>query len=298
MCACGRVCTSVYARARARSLSLFNSVFAFVCMAVWLCGHADVWRLWLCLPPLRYLKHPDRHKVNFTLLLQAGFWFHGQEAGSNETWPQEIARYISYFRMDGYQKVDIGGISGRPVVFINGHVNQSYLQDLLSASKAALGVYPYVVSMSNQQLPEIDAQSRYGGGTSTPEGAPYVENLANEEVALWRSWATKGMKTVPTVSAGRDARPRAEYPMPWNVGHWSKSYVKDPTMDELESHVADGLDFVSKNPIAAEANLMLLSAWNEHDEGHWIAPALPQYGGTEKLDAVKRAIDKHAARPH
>ncbi len=36
---------------------------------------------------------------------------------------------------------------------------------------------------------------------------------------------------------------------------------------------------------------MLLSAWNEHDEGHWIAPALPKYGGAEKLEAVKRGID-------
>ena len=28
---------------------------------------------------------------------------------------------------------------------------------------------------------------------------------------------------------------------------------------------------------------MILSAWNEHDEGHWIAPALEKYGGAEKL---------------
>ena len=36
----------------------------------------------------------------------------------------------------------------------------------------------------------------------------------------------------------------------------------------------------------------MLSAWNEHDEGHWIAPTLPKYGGTEKLEAIKRAIDR------
>ena len=42
---------------------------------------------------------------------------------------------------------------------------------------------------------------------------------------------------------------------------------------------------------AAETNMMLLSAWNEHDEGHWIAPTLEKYGGTEKLEAIKRAID-------
>ena len=54
----------------------------------------------------------------------------------------------------------------------------------------------------------------------------------------------------------------------------------------------DGLRFVAENPDAAETGLMLLSAWNEHDEGHWIEPALPQYGGAEKLEAIKRAIDE------
>ena len=36
--------------------------------------------------------------------------------------------------------------------------------------------------------------------------------------------------------------------------------------------------------------MLMLSAWNEHDEGHWIQPALAKYGGTEKLDAIKKAI--------
>ena len=44
--------------------------------------------------------HPDNHKVNFTLLLQPGYWFHGQEAGSNETWAQELDRYVSYVSYD------------------------------------------------------------------------------------------------------------------------------------------------------------------------------------------------------
>ena len=43
-------------------------------------------------PGAVYLEHPDRHKVNFTLLLQPGYWFHGQSSGSNETWPEELAR--------------------------------------------------------------------------------------------------------------------------------------------------------------------------------------------------------------
>lgn len=60
--------------------------------------------------------------------------------------------------------------------------------------------------------------------------------------------------------------------MPWGAKYWGAEYVKDPTMAELEAHVTDGLDFVAKNPKSAETNMMILSAWNEHDEGHWIAP--------------------------
>ena len=83
--------------------------------------------------------------------------------------------------------------------------------------------------------------------------------------------------------------------MAWG-GAGSPNYIVDPTMAELEAHTAAGLEFVSSNPAAAEANMMLLSAWNEHDEGHWIAPALEKYGGAEKLEAIKKAIDKAAAR--
>jgi hypothetical protein len=67
-------------------------------------------------------------------------------------------------------------------------------------------------------------------------------------------------------------------------------------VQELEDHVTDGLTFLQENPESAETNMMLLSAWNEHDEGHWIEPTLEKYGGTEKLVAIKKAIDKAETR--
>ena len=77
------------------------------------------------------------------------------------------------------------------------------------------------------------------------------------------------------------------------------AWTVDPTMKELEDHTAAGLKWVQDNSGAggaAETNMMLLSAWNEHDEGHWIEPALEQYGGTEKLQAISRALGRAAAR--
>ena len=52
-----------------------------------------------------YLSNPNRHKVNFTLLLQPGFWFPTGVHGGNETLDQELDRYIGYFKLDSYQKV-------------------------------------------------------------------------------------------------------------------------------------------------------------------------------------------------
>eukprot|EP01048_Picozoa_sp_COSAG05_P006846 COSAG05_NODE_463_length_9555_cov_35.796108_2_plen_385_part_00 len=237
-----------------------------------------------------YLNHPDNHKVNFTLLLQPGYWFHGQEAGSNETWAQELARYVSYFKLPNYQKVDIGQ-PGRPLVFSFGRaINQTHLQDLRTATKSSIGVYPYFVSMNGQVLPEIDAQSAYGWGgggqsafslpaapimslylrsppdtscrylAATPTGSDYVTGLAQPEANTWEERATKGQKQIPTVSAGNDDRPRSEYPMPWGPKYWSRNYVKDPSMAELEAHVSEGLDFVAHNPASVETNMMVLSA--------------------------------------
>ena len=43
-------------------------------------------------------------------------WACLQAAGSNETWQQELDRYVTYFKMPNYQTVDIGE-KGRPLVF-------------------------------------------------------------------------------------------------------------------------------------------------------------------------------------
>merc|ERR1712039_1128959 len=118
-------------------------------------------------------------------------------------------------------------------------INQSHLQDLREATKQALGVYPYFVSMNQQELPEIDAVSSYIGGRPAIEGSDYVTSLANAEKDRWKAWAAQSIKQIPTVSAGNDARPRAEYKMPWGPQPWSAAYVKDPTMLELENHVTD-----------------------------------------------------------
>ena len=52
------------------------------------------------------------------------------------------------------------------------------------------------------------------------------------------------------------------------------------------------VDWAGGNPGSAKANAVILSAWNEHDEGHWICPSLKD--GTAKLEAIKAGLSmKH-----
>jgi len=155
--------------------------------------------------------------------------------------------------------------------------------------------------MNKQELPGlIDAASAYGTGGGTPTGGAYEKYIAKPETAAWSTLAGKGRKVIPTVSAGWDNRPRANGTCDWCGNFSNPAYVIDPTMQELEDHTVEGLKWVQDNikggSGAAETNTMLLSAWNEHDEGHWIEPALEKYGGAEKLKAISRAIGRAEAR--
>jgi len=46
--------------------------------------------------------------------------------------------------------------------------------------------------------------------------------------------------------------------------------------------------FAAQYPDTCEAQTIIISAWNENDEGHWIMPSL--HNGTAKLEAVQRGI--------
>ena len=175
-----------------------------------------------------------------------------------------------------------------------------------------------------RRSPNVHHINTYAAGKEG--GAPYQTSIAQPEAKLWATTAAAGQKIIPTVSAGWDNRPRINT-CPWGNGRsvlslhifqilsiqcsplsltsspsrlpihlpssFSFSYTVDPTMAELEAHTAAGLAFVAKNRAeATEANMLMLSAWNEHDEGHWIEPTLEKFGGAEKLEAVRRAIEK------
>ena len=47
-----------------------------------------------------------------------------------------------------------------------------------------------------------------------------------------------------------------------------ESFVVDPSLEELQQHVEDALAFAIENAETVDSHAVLISAWNENDEGH------------------------------
>jgi hypothetical protein len=226
---------------------------------------------------------------------------------------QDLPRVVSYFKMPHYQTV----LDGRPLIFTSTSV-PSWAPSLLSLRKATLAAglpTPYVVSMgwgtvaTQQALAKqigADAISQYafiGGGWNAHPGTalPYSAN-AKEEADHWaQAEAAGGVDVVPSITAGWDPRPREVIAPPWSSGKQApgcnqsgvaRCWVQDPTMAELTAQTKTIVSWVTSNANpetgAAKANAAIVSAWNEHDEGHWVCPSL--HGGTSKLQAIQAGL--------
>lgn len=246
------------------------------------------------------------------------------------------AYFIDYFKRPYYQTASIDGVN-RPVLFTfnadtehTGPGSPFASLAALAAACAKAGVAkPYVVAMSfggvSSQAEKMkalgaDAVSTYayiGPDTSPPyqgKGLPYAQN-ANLELGniAAAAAASPPVDVIPTVTAGWDPRPREVRPPPWqngqsppgcNVSGVARCWVQDPTMAELRNHTRDVVAFALKHSGGrgstggvARAGLVLVSAWNEHDEGHWICPSLhAQPTQTAKLEAIQAGIED-ALRP-
>eukprot|EP00047_Mylnosiga_fluctuans_P014342 m.37633 g.37633 ORF g.37633 m.37633 type:complete len:395 (-) comp5455_c0_seq1:76-1260(-) len=249
---------------------------------------------------LRYLRYPSP-PVGFSLILQYN-WFPGEKHGGNETLAQEIARYISYFRMPQYQRV----AGNRPLVYLFSGTDPSYLgalAALMNATMAAGLPAPYYTYMGGDaqsaareaKAYNASAISRYASIVDGSGAAVPFEENAQYEQKFWSDAATIGVDVIPPITAGWDPRPRFDYPVPWSppqpqcgpVGD-EKCYIQDPTMPQLMAQTAAAINFTLSHPKATPARTVLISAWNEHDEGHWVCPSLQD--GPAKLLAIQEAI--------
>ncbi len=198
---------------------------------------------------------------------------------------------VTKFSESNYQKV----LNNRPLLYIFGGAS-GYTSTMITnlrnlATSAGLGS-PYIVVMdanssnASSSLASIgaDAISAY---VETGSGGGSYSSLVSAENINWNSHKTTGRKVVPWVTAGWDTRPRYDNPVSWGtvgVNDW----IQTATAVEVADHLSDGINWIGDYPSSADANTLLIYAWNEFDEGGWICPTL--FNGADRLDAIKNVI--------
>jgi len=271
---------------------------------------------------------PAKARLRFCLIAQ-GSW-----VASNGT--AGLAAYVNatvaLFRRPDYVRVAAGGVGDRPVLYLfdieagqwgNGSTYATWqwaLQQLSAATQAAGLGAPYLVLMTFQATAGFQQAVAINGDTGAPprgliaalsayalpggsaSGEPYAA-LAGASRSFWAACEATGADVAPVVPAGWDRRPRVQTPVPWEApcqsGDPCSYFYIMPQPSELGNLTADAVAFVAAHAGtgATATGLVLLSAWNEFDEGHYIAPLLPQDGGSARLDAIGAVLTSPPRQP-
>ena len=246
----------------------------------------------------RYLSSASRSKICFCLITECGRWH--QQAF--------VDRVVSLMREPGYQKV----LDGRPLVYL-GFIKPEALERLggeegfrkvldgfrSAAAGAGLG-RPYIVVMDFHaeqgrkwaDALGCDAISSYATGWEQ-RTISYSRLAANTE-RFWDQCRGTGAPVVPIVMTGWDRRPRVEKPVPWEpwqqVGQGWDRYSRAGEPAEIAEHLNRACRWLRDHRGAGEARTVLIYAWNEFDEGGWLAPTLSE--GAARLEAIGRVLGR------
>ena len=228
-----------------------------------------------------YLSSQHCNDINFSLVVDSPGRF---------LEPETRKLLVDYFRMPNFQKV----LDGRPLLYIFGNTGLTREGiDALRADSLMSGLSsPYIVYMgwspnevkTNIVTYGLDAGSAYAHLGSN--GQPFAE-LALSAERGWDHDRRAGIKVVLWVTTGWDPRPRVEHPTPW-VTYPENQWAQAVTPSEIAAHLNKALQWNAQYPKAAEANAVIIYAWNEFDEGGWLAPTLSE--GDARLDAIRSIL--------
>ena len=75
--------------------------------------------------------------------------------------------------------------------------------------------------------------------------------------------------------------------------HKQEVFPSSATPGEIAKHLQNGLSFVKEHPDICKARAVVIYAWNEYDEGGWLAPTRGPDGKpvTDRLDAVRKVLN-------
>lgn len=209
--------------------------------------------------------------------------------GTNPFCLDDAKWLIKQFSNPNYQKID-----NRPLVYIF-NINENLFDIVEFIKKNSFPFNPYFIGMvwnkdqakKMSTLFHLDAISQYC--TPGKNNLSY-HNLSEIEVSKWIEYA-KLNKVVPWVTTGWDKRPRYDFPVSWeNCSHFNIEYIQNPTTKELQKELENAYEFSVKN----RSDTIIIYAWNEFDEGGFIAPTLEENSiNFDKLNAIKKIIDKY-----
>ncbi len=198
-----------------------------------------------------------------------------------------LANY--YFKRSFYKTVNIEGID-RPLLYLfQCNTNTASMIASLRAACTASGVNnPYIVAMHTHLCEGIDydAVSNYAVGGY---GGESYSSLALKAADNWDDQKNAGHKVIPLVTSGWDPRSwmKTRNPYPWhdpNINSWTVP----GTPVEIANHLQDGIDWLNNNSTTAEANTILIYAWNEFSEGGWICPTKGE--GDARLEEIAKVL--------
>ena len=240
----------------------------------------------------QYLRSPRRSKIRFCMIL------HNTLNASAKDWPKERDRAVALLKRPEYVRV----MGDRPLVYVfcGGGFPFERFKEFLDAA-GAQRLNPYSVYMGwNPQAdwPTVkgkgfDAVSAYAYAGDMPK---YTDLAKAVETWYWKRAAKAKVPYVPMVTAGWDKTPRKDNPVSWEKKgqgyHKQKVFPSRATPEEIAAHLKRSLEFVDQRPDICEARAVVIYAWNEYDEGGWIAPTRGANGRPDKsrLDAIKKIL--------
>ena len=248
----------------------------------------------------RYLANPARDKVRFCMIGDASHW-------QPSNFDAEAARFADLMARPNYQTV----LNGRPLFYILNLALESNetawakaggfskaVESLRAAARARGLPQPYCVAMvpwpdkakAFAETSGCDAISAYAV-QSGGKGVPFAD-LTTYVEDFWKRSIDTGAKVVPPAMTGWDRRPRIENPVFWehNEG-WSadiERFYQAPKPVEIGNHVRKVVEWTRSHPTNAEAQVVIVYAWNEHDEGGWLCPTRGE--GDARIQAVGSAL--------
>lgn len=239
-----------------------------------------------------YLKSQEREQIGFCLIL------HNTLSVPDDDWPKERDRAVALLQEPGYQRV----LTNRPLLyaFTGKEFPIDRFGEFLAAARTK-GLNPYCVYMGwnpasdfrKVQRKGFDAVSAYAKGGAQPTFAELAEAV---EEGYWQNAAESKVPYIPLITSGWDKRPRKDNPVSWEKGHSyhrQETFPSRATPTEIAEHLQNGLRFVGTHPELCRANAVIIYAWNEYDEGGWIAPTRGADGKPDasRLKAIRRVLE-------